>query len=244
MGRKYFTDREACAALKYQAYLIEKGLLHRKFSIEDIGEMMPGSVMVHEIGANAPSGIIYMNNWGCQTLGMNLEELNELGGRYYERFFIPEEMQVILPAAQAYCQQAEHPLPLNFFQRVKTIHTRGFQWYYNTAKMLLHKNIGEAAQLLTIANPVNGIGTAVNKVHKALSDDNFIAKHYRKFALLSKREKEIIRLLCEGLSSLAVAERLFISKYTVDTHRKNICRKLEVDSFAGLVRFAVAFDLC
>lgn len=55
---------------------------------------------------------------------------------------------------------------------------------------------------------------------------------------LTKREIEIIRLLASGKSSPQVSTELSISAYTVDTHRKNIFRKLEINNIADLVRFA------
>lgn len=57
-------------------------------------------------------------------------------------------------------------------------------------------------------------------------------------AALSERELEIIRLLSEGLTSQEIADRLFISMRTVETHRKNILDKLELRNVAGLIRYA------
>ncbi len=56
---------------------------------------------------------------------------------------------------------------------------------------------------------------------------------------LSRREIEIIQLLCEGLSSKAIAKDLHISAKTVENHRYNIYRKCEVESIAGLMRHAI-----
>jgi DNA-binding CsgD family transcriptional regulator len=68
-------------------------------------------------------------------------------------------------------------------------------------------------------------------------------KNFRKFASLTKREKEILTLLALGYNSPSIAEELFISRYTVEQHRKNIKSKIEHKSFAELIRFAIAFDL-
>lgn len=57
--------------------------------------------------------------------------------------------------------------------------------------------------------------------------------------MLSAREKEILRLIGEGKSSLEISEILFIGKTTVDTHRKNILRKLNIHGKTDLIRFAV-----
>ncbi len=57
--------------------------------------------------------------------------------------------------------------------------------------------------------------------------------------ILSKREIEIIKLICLEFSSNEIADKLFISKATVDVHRKNIIQKSGVKNIVGLVRFAV-----
>lgn len=57
--------------------------------------------------------------------------------------------------------------------------------------------------------------------------------------LLSSREKEILRLIGEGKTSNDISEALGIGKTTVDTHRKNILKKLNIQGKNDLVRFAV-----
>lgn len=55
---------------------------------------------------------------------------------------------------------------------------------------------------------------------------------------LTNREREILQLIVDGLTTHDIAENLFISVATVETHRKNLLRKLEVKNTAGLVREA------
>jgi DNA-binding NarL/FixJ family response regulator len=56
--------------------------------------------------------------------------------------------------------------------------------------------------------------------------------------LLSKREYEILILICKELSSAEIGEKLFLSTGTVDTHRRNILVKCGVNNTVGLVKFA------
>jgi DNA-binding NarL/FixJ family response regulator len=60
---------------------------------------------------------------------------------------------------------------------------------------------------------------------------------------LSRREVEIVQLLCEGLSSKQIARRLHLSAKTIENHRYNIYRKCDVDSIAGLMRHAIQHGL-
>ena len=66
-----------------------------------------------------------------------------------------------------------------------------------------------------------------------------IDQNTKETVLLSSREKEILRLIGEGKTSLEIAHQLFISKATVDTHRKNIVKKMNIYGKTDLIRFAV-----
>jgi DNA-binding NarL/FixJ family response regulator len=59
---------------------------------------------------------------------------------------------------------------------------------------------------------------------------------------LSKREVEILRFLCEGLNYRTIAEHLFLSGHTVQTHVKNIYRKLEVHSRGQAMSLVIKED--
>lgn len=56
---------------------------------------------------------------------------------------------------------------------------------------------------------------------------------------LTKRETEVLKLICDGLSSKKICEKLFISINTVETHRKKILMKLNVKNSAGVVKYAM-----
>ena len=63
------------------------------------------------------------------------------------------------------------------------------------------------------------------------------------FDRLTIREKQIIQLLARDYNSPQIAKLLFISRSTVAQHRKNINRKLGIQSFGQLYYYALAFDL-
>ena len=60
---------------------------------------------------------------------------------------------------------------------------------------------------------------------------------------LSSREKEILALIAEGYTNPQIAEKIFLSSFTVDSHRKNLLAKLNVKNTAMLIRFAVEHKL-
>lgn len=59
--------------------------------------------------------------------------------------------------------------------------------------------------------------------------------------LLSPREQEIVQLVRQGLTSQEIAAQLYLSNYTVETHRRNILRKLNMKNTAMLVQWADKF---
>jgi DNA-binding NarL/FixJ family response regulator len=61
--------------------------------------------------------------------------------------------------------------------------------------------------------------------------------------ILSRRELEVLRLICREFSNAEIAEKLFLSVSTVETHRKNLIAKLGVNNTVGLVKFALKHKL-
>jgi DNA-binding NarL/FixJ family response regulator len=61
--------------------------------------------------------------------------------------------------------------------------------------------------------------------------------------VVSERELEVISLIAEGYTNTQIAEKLYLSSYTIGTHRKNILAKLGVNNTAGIVMYAVKHGL-
>ena len=60
---------------------------------------------------------------------------------------------------------------------------------------------------------------------------------------LSQREKEIVICVVKGMTNKEIAEKLFLSIHTVITHRRNISKKLQIHSAAGLTIYAIVNKL-
>jgi DNA-binding NarL/FixJ family response regulator len=94
-----------------------------------------------------------------------------------------------------------------------------------------------------IESPIN-MPFYTNKKHTKITNNYCIADGtiINKFRL-SKQEKQIIKLIVQGKTSKEIADNLFISKTTVDTHRKNINKKLEITNSSSLIKFAYENNL-
>lgn len=61
--------------------------------------------------------------------------------------------------------------------------------------------------------------------------------------ILTRREKEVLELIAEGMTNNEIAKQLFISVTTVDTHRKNLLAKFDAKNVASLIRAAVKLQI-
>lgn len=78
---------------------------------------------------------------------------------------------------------------------------------------------------------------ALSFMNDYINDNVTIGKSEK--VVLSNREKEILQLIANGKTSKEIAEELFIAKTTVDTHRKNMIRKLNFDNGKELIKYAI-----
>lgn len=102
------------------------------------------------------------------------------------------------------------------------------------------KNTGKQELLLALNSIVKGQSFFSKEVSEELKKtDDIVDRRY----ILTTREREIVKHIAKGLSHTEIGERLFISPRTVDTHRTNLMKKLEVNSIAELIKLAIQLKL-
>ncbi len=102
------------------------------------------------------------------------------------------------------------------------------------------KNTGKQELITALKLIANGgtyfSGDVAKEINKV---DDSIDKRY----VLTPREREIVRYVAQGLSHTEIGDKICISPRTVDTHRTNIMRKLEVHSIAELIKIALQLKI-
>jgi DNA-binding NarL/FixJ family response regulator len=98
----------------------------------------------------------------------------------------------------------------------------------------LLKNADKHEILKAIETVHQGNNYLTFEAEKALRYENELQN---KLPKLTKREKEVLQLISEGLTNAQISEKLFISIDTVDSHRKNLHSKLNVKNTAMLIKF-------
>jgi DNA-binding NarL/FixJ family response regulator len=108
------------------------------------------------------------------------------------------------------------------------------------AKGYLLKNCDKETIVRAIEAVMEGEDYMDDAIKKILLQESLTGQRRSIFEVpLTKREKEILKHIAEGLSNQEIADKLFISLRTVETHRLNINQKLDVKNTAGLVKEAL-----
>ena len=76
-----------------------------------------------------------------------------------------------------------------------------------------------------------------------INSTNIVTKLEGEGPTLTRREKEILQMIAAGMTTNEIATKVFISPYTVDTHRKNLLTKFEVNNTALLITTAAKFGI-
>lgn len=100
-------------------------------------------------------------------------------------------------------------------------------------------SLKEYDEYFSICDDLEAISTKIN--HLLCTDDE--EEKGSEQEMLSLREKEIITCVVKGMTNKAIADQLFLSIHTVITHRRNIARKLQIHSPAGLTIYAIVNKL-
>ncbi len=112
----------------------------------------------------------------------------------------------------------------------------------NGINACLTKDCSEEEIIEAVESAMNGERFFCNKVLDSLIDkDEF--DYNCDPTVLTKREIEIVQLICDGLTTAQIADELTLSKHTISTHRKNIMGKLHFKTPAELIRYAIETSL-
>jgi DNA-binding NarL/FixJ family response regulator len=138
------------------------------------------------------------------------------------------------------CKAVKEKYPTIFVIGLSTFNQQSF-----IQKMMENGASGYVLKNATQQELMEAIAT-VSKGKTYLSDGAAAALHKSTASglpVITRREKEVLAQIAEGLTNGEIAEKLFISMSTVDTHRKNLLAKFQVKNTASLIKTAVQMQL-
>ncbi|OJJ17625.1 hypothetical protein BKI52_27575 [marine bacterium AO1-C] len=232
--RKYTNEKEILEALERQAFILGKKLEQKDISIQEYSDALPHEITVvkHELERFAPT---FFAERSLTMLDMSPEEYTK-DALNIKRYVFPGDFERSVALIEGMGNKQE--TPVSYLQRIKLYGKETYEGIYSLSKKSLVNN-----ELVSVYIPVRNFASSSNRLLRLLDESLFVKNNYWKFSLLTRREKEIITLLAVGFQNHEIADQLFISKSTVEQHRKNLKRKLGIRRFIDLIRFAQAFDL-
>lgn len=137
------------------------------------------------------------------------------------------------------CREVKEKYPFVFIIGLSTFNQQSFiqKMMENGASGYVLKNATQEELLSAIETVSKG------KIFMSNEASQVLRNHGNTNIVLTRREKEVLELIAEGMTNNEIAAKLFISSTTVDTHRKNLLSKLEAKNTASLVRIAAQKNL-
>ncbi|MDT3404049.1 response regulator transcription factor [Mucilaginibacter terrae] len=205
-----------------------------------LSNTLPGVVIIHKLDGS----VVWMSERGLALLGITQEEATQLSSaEYYNKFFNGEDAKDYVPKILTMLEHNNDDEFCTYFQQVRYKGQADYTWHMSSVKIWMRDAAGAPLYTITMAFPVEAMHHMKAKAERLLQENNFLRQNINKYASLSQRERDILKYMAEGKSSGDTAAELFISFNTVETHRKNIKRKLGTNSFYELSQYARAFDL-
>lgn len=200
--------------------------------------------IIHELKSGTNS-VVYMSPKGLDGLGVSLAEIRAIGGLYHTLFFNSEDAVNYLASWNAFSADlANKGVWFTFFQQVNIAGMEQPVWFLSASTVIAYDEEKLLPLFsLTLALRIHQYMPIVPKLERMVSENNFLKANIDLYTLLTKKEKEILKLMVLGMTPKEIAEGLISSEKTVRTHRRNIKRKLKVKKEVDLVYFAQAFNL-
>jgi DNA-binding CsgD family transcriptional regulator len=223
---------------KHLPYALDEEAITAIEKVKAAEKSIPGAIIIVHVKNGS---VVYMSEWGTNYLGISSEELQQMGVEYHERFFNPEDDY--LPKILDLVERNDDDYLVSVLQQVRCSPQHDWAWFLTTTKVFYRDASGLPLLTIAVALPVDAQHHIAAKAEKLLQENNFLRKNHAVFNTLTKREKEVLRSMALGHSAGKIAEALFISEETANTHRRNIKRKLKVETSYDITRYAQAFDL-
>ncbi|WP_417608667.1 LuxR C-terminal-related transcriptional regulator [Owenweeksia hongkongensis] len=229
----------------------EEVIMHIK-KLKELDKFLPPSSSFFILSDTPNNNFPYVSKNFVTNLGLDPELMNSVGVPYWLGHHHPDDLPVwmqILQDLMAYTLTEVEPedrkkLSYTWTFRVRTAAGNFVNLFEHMVPMELDAEGKPVIGLAHITVVGDGEALPLKCSVKKLNDNNeyetLLTKNYSQILLsdgVTNRERDIIRLLALGNNSKQISQKLFISPHTVDTHRRNILKKLKVSSTGELVAY-------
>lgn len=206
--------------------------------VAQTADFYPAVTIIHDMMGK----VLWMSKNGLNYLGINDLEFYKLSPEdYYTTFFNPEDAKDYVPKILKLVEE-DIKGSCSYFQQVRQSPQHEWKWFFSSTKILVIEK-GKPLATITTSAAIDQMHHMTAKADRLLQENNFLRNQSQQFAKLSNREKEVLSHMALGHTASEIAAILFLSQLTVETHKRNIRKKLGTNSSYELNEYARAFDL-
>jgi Response regulator containing a CheY-like receiver domain and an HTH DNA-binding domain len=211
--------------------------------LEEILDMIPAVIVISEVDNNDngfAGQIIWLNRYAGEYLGYNHDEIQQSGTGFWASIIHPENFLSLQHDVNNLCIAGSDANSISC--PVRILHNKAqYRKADCCSRVFKAQPDGTPRQLIFIFSLVHGnnLCLSMDEVSLTIQEPMEVGR----LKMLSKREKEILHLITQGLNDESIGSKLFISQHTVHTHRNKILKKTGIKNTASLVALAVRYGL-
>lgn len=171
----------------------------------------------------------------CLNKGKEIEDLQEYGISYLPKISEPNLLNLAIKKIKRFNLQNDISATCSYLQCL-LINKK--MTHYVTNKCIIDDDLAMNTSLFP-----DQMGSVSKLFKNILPESSNSLIFWQRFQSLTKQEKVILKLVANGISNKDIGDQLFISKHTVNTHRKNIYKKLHIKTTSEIVKFSLVMDL-
>jgi len=187
---------------------------------------------------------IWSNRFAREFIGYSQKEIEELGFSFFMEVLHPDDLEIITSTKVLDVSVAQAPGTIyTVLKRLKPKGKKEYTWMYGNGVQIEAYEGGFPKTLLSAVVEITHQMHTENQLIIALKEINRL-KNKMRCQSLTKREKEVLAYIANGLTDIQISEKLYISFATAKTHRNRIIKKLRVKNSACMAAFAMECGLC
>lgn len=216
--------------------------LDKKLCIEDYisKEKLPEEIFNHLPGiiyiSDFPQlSVLWLNYESFKILGYTARQIKAAGPDFFVELLHPDDLGVVGGVVDFF----ENKKGDYFRSAYRMMHSEGhYLWFYGTSTILRKHQNGDPMLLIGFAMDIFSQIQTDTKLRELLHE-NLQLRNKLTINSLTNRQKEIMILIANGKTSKQIGDKLNISSHTVETHRKNILKRLNFHNSAEMVKFTI-----
>lgn len=226
------TDSDMGHDYSLNALLKENELLKTRIqSLESLLNNVPAMLYTHQ---NSSKTINWCNRYMEDVTGYTLAEMSNMGLEFFKNVMHPDDFDLAVVAQQSFKENKD------VFGGVLRFRKRGAEnwcWLAGIAIPFTRNDDGSVKEVICAFVDMSMAMDTNDQLTEAMLEV-MRRKHEDLISKLTSREKDILKLTVKGLNNKEIAAELNLSRYTIETHRKNIRIKLKVRNTTELIALA------